>query len=279
MTAPTYQTIKLSRGKHHSPDEGACVMELASMLAGEEFSDHPMSVCPVIGALLRAHNDSIDDDRRQDLYAYVSRVVGSRSSGAVQDARAARLSEWDRQVRQRQREQSQPPWGLRTLNRLLRTMLIESHAHAFYRLPSTTTRPMPRCSRWSTSCWRSHRRGRASPPSAMHSTRSDHSRSPAGGDVGDRRPQHRSSEHIARVVHAGVDARVADHGRQHVERQRSERHHPPDPRRERDRSRRVSGGERVRMGHRDLPLGRHLRRRTVRSRAAADELDDDVHDR
>jgi hypothetical protein len=134
MTAPTYQTIQLSRGKHHSPDEGACVMELASMLAGEEFSDHPMSVCPVIGALLRAHNDSVDDDRRQDLYAYVSKVVGSRSSAAVQDARAARLSEWDRQVRQRQRGQPQPPWGLRTLNRLLRTMLIKSHAHAFYRL-------------------------------------------------------------------------------------------------------------------------------------------------
>lgn len=134
MTASTYQTIKLSRGKHHSPDEGACVMELASMLGGEEFSDHPMSVCPVIAALLRAHNDSIDDDRREDLYAYASKVVGSRSSGAVQDARAGRLSEWDKQVRQRQREQTQLPWGLRTLNRLLRTMLIESHPHAFYRL-------------------------------------------------------------------------------------------------------------------------------------------------
>ena len=39
MTVVRHQTIKLSRGWHDSPDEGACVMELASMPAGEEFSD------------------------------------------------------------------------------------------------------------------------------------------------------------------------------------------------------------------------------------------------
>jgi hypothetical protein len=134
MSPVTHQTIKLSRGKHHSPDEGACVMELASMLAGEEFSDHPASVCPVIGALLRAHNDSIDDDRRADLYAYAAKVVGSRSAGPVQDARAARLSEWDREVRERQSTHSHLPWPMRAVSRLLRLMFLDSHAHAFYRL-------------------------------------------------------------------------------------------------------------------------------------------------
>jgi hypothetical protein len=134
MTPVTHQTIKLSRGKHHSPDEGACVMELSSMLAGEEFSDHPASVCPVIGALLRAHNDSIDDDRRADLYAYAAKVVGSRSPGPVQDARAARLSDWDREVRERQRTQSHLPLPMRVLSRLLRLMFVDTHAHAFYRL-------------------------------------------------------------------------------------------------------------------------------------------------
>jgi hypothetical protein len=53
-------------------------MELASMLAGEAFTDHPRSVCPVIGAFLRTYNDSIDDERRQALYAYAAKVVGSR---------------------------------------------------------------------------------------------------------------------------------------------------------------------------------------------------------
>ena len=52
------------------------------MLAGEPFTDHPASVCPVIGSFLRAYNDSIDDRRRQALYEYASRVVGSRGPPA-----------------------------------------------------------------------------------------------------------------------------------------------------------------------------------------------------
>ena len=47
MTVVRHQTVKLSRGAHESPAEGACVIELASMLAGEEFSDDPVSACPV----------------------------------------------------------------------------------------------------------------------------------------------------------------------------------------------------------------------------------------
>jgi hypothetical protein len=101
MPIVSHQTIKLSRGKHRSPEEGACVMELASMLAGERFSDRPASVCPVIGSFLRAYNDSIDDFRRQDLYAYASRVVDSRSSKDVQRERAVRLSEWSREMSRR----------------------------------------------------------------------------------------------------------------------------------------------------------------------------------
>lgn len=98
MPTVSHQTIKLSRGKHRRPEEGACVMELASMLSGERFSDRPASVCPVIGSFLRAYNDSIDDFRRQDLYAYAARIVGSRSSKDVQRARAVRLTEWGREM-------------------------------------------------------------------------------------------------------------------------------------------------------------------------------------
>ena len=94
MSSVTYQTIKLSKGKHRSPGDGACVMELASMLAGEQFTDHPTSVCPVIGALLRSYNDSIDDRRRQDLYAYAAKVVGSRGTLTVERARSERLTAW-----------------------------------------------------------------------------------------------------------------------------------------------------------------------------------------
>jgi hypothetical protein len=96
-----HQTIKLGKGKHSSPDDGACVMELASMLAGEHFTDHPESACPAIGSFLRAYNDSIDDGRRQDLYEYASQVVGSRASAAVERARADRLLDWARERQSR----------------------------------------------------------------------------------------------------------------------------------------------------------------------------------
>ena len=95
----SYQTVKLSRGKHFSPHDGVCVMELASMLAGEEFTDHPQAVCPVIGAFLRAYNDRVDDRWRQDLYAYAAKVVGTRSTIDVERQRAQMCGEWARQTR------------------------------------------------------------------------------------------------------------------------------------------------------------------------------------
>jgi hypothetical protein len=78
-------------------------MEMASMLADEPFSDHPPSVCPVIGAFLRVYNDAADDDRRQDLYGYAAKVVGSRASEDVTVARAALLAERTRQMRKARR--------------------------------------------------------------------------------------------------------------------------------------------------------------------------------
>jgi hypothetical protein len=109
MSPVSYQTIKLSKGKHSTPEDGACVMELASMLAGEPFTDHPACVCPVIASFLRSYNDSIDEDRRQTLYAYASQVVGSRSSQRTQLARAERLAQWAEEMRRTRRT-----WFLRS---------------------------------------------------------------------------------------------------------------------------------------------------------------------
>ena len=83
----SHQNVRLSRGAHRSPDEGACVMELVSMLAGEPFSDRPETACPVIGAVLRAFNDLADDERRQELLECAAAVVGSRRP-ELEDARA-----------------------------------------------------------------------------------------------------------------------------------------------------------------------------------------------
>jgi hypothetical protein len=130
MSSVSHQTVKLSKGKHGSPEDGACVMELASMLAGEAFSDHPVSVCPVIGAFLRAYNDWIDDDRRQDLYQYASRVVGSRGDDEIQRARADRMAAWSGQSRRRGWTLSLLPAWLRGLGGVWRPPNEVLGAHA-----------------------------------------------------------------------------------------------------------------------------------------------------
>jgi hypothetical protein len=93
MPTPSFQTTQLCGGRHASAREGACVMELASMLSGERFSDHPRSVCPVIAMVLRAYNDGIDQERRQDLYTYAAAVVGTRDR-RMRRMRAERFAEF-----------------------------------------------------------------------------------------------------------------------------------------------------------------------------------------
>jgi hypothetical protein len=69
-------------------------MEVASLLADEPFSDEPHCVCPVIAEFLRTYNDQVDDERRQDLYAYASLVVGTRDETAVERRRADLCLDW-----------------------------------------------------------------------------------------------------------------------------------------------------------------------------------------
>jgi hypothetical protein len=92
-------------------------MELSSMLAGERFTDRPASVCPVIGAILRAYNDNTEEALRQDLYRYASEVVGSRTSFELQRRRATLALAWARdryavQARlRRQPPEPDPGWS------------------------------------------------------------------------------------------------------------------------------------------------------------------------
>jgi hypothetical protein len=75
--------MRITRGRHGSAQEGACVMELASMLAGERFTDRPECADPVIAAYLRALNDRLPHRVRQRLVPYAASVVGTRSSSQV----------------------------------------------------------------------------------------------------------------------------------------------------------------------------------------------------
>jgi hypothetical protein len=88
------KTASLRRGRHASPEDGACVMELASMLAGEGFSDHPRSVCPVIASFLRVYNDEVSDRDRHELLAYAPSTIGTRGDRRLQRRRHRRLLHW-----------------------------------------------------------------------------------------------------------------------------------------------------------------------------------------
>jgi hypothetical protein len=90
----SHQNVRLGPGRHPRPGQVVCVLELASILAGERFGDRPVSVCPVIGAILRAYNDNVDDRRRQDLYRFAADAVDTRRDYRVQRRRADAALAW-----------------------------------------------------------------------------------------------------------------------------------------------------------------------------------------
>lgn len=56
----------LARGGH-DPGRTACIMEAAAYVAGEDWSDEPACVCPVIAAFARGLNDDMPDNLRDEL--------------------------------------------------------------------------------------------------------------------------------------------------------------------------------------------------------------------
>lgn len=88
-------TITLRSGSHRSFDEGACLLEAASWVAGEPFSAYPECVCPVIAAFGRAWNDALPaDDRNRLLKPLIPLIIGTRSTPEVRDARAFMAADW-----------------------------------------------------------------------------------------------------------------------------------------------------------------------------------------
>jgi hypothetical protein len=64
----------LSPGKHRNPRTGACFMELASLLVGERWSDHPACTHPLLATLARNVNDHTSDAGRQRLAGLIPSV-------------------------------------------------------------------------------------------------------------------------------------------------------------------------------------------------------------
>ena len=99
-----------SRGRHSTVTAGVCLMELASVVAGEPFTDHPQCVHPALALAARVVNDQVGDTVRQSLVPLLPEMM----SGPRRDGRAgpvialscldtALARDDDRRLRARQR--------------------------------------------------------------------------------------------------------------------------------------------------------------------------------
>nr|MBA2643594.1 hypothetical protein [Actinomycetota bacterium] len=86
-------TLVLEHGSHE-PDGHFCVMEATAYIAGEPWSDKPKCVSPVIAAFLRSWDDSLDDDDRQMLKPYVTKVIGTKTTKRDEEKRAWMATDW-----------------------------------------------------------------------------------------------------------------------------------------------------------------------------------------
>lgn len=97
----------LSRGAHASPREGACVMEYVSVLAGEEFSDHPCCTDPLLAHVARQVNDATSPGARGELARLAPELIGT--AGVDARVREAVVQRCVRVARSRGR--ARWPWG------------------------------------------------------------------------------------------------------------------------------------------------------------------------
>jgi hypothetical protein len=77
----THDRYFLSHGQHDSPADGRCAMEWVAYLAGEEHSDSPACVSPVLRSFGISLNDRWDDAQRQKLRPYLARCIGTAGDG------------------------------------------------------------------------------------------------------------------------------------------------------------------------------------------------------
>src|SRR4051812_33649604 len=73
--------VKLAKGSHSSPQQGACLLEVVSMFANEPFSDHPACVSPVLRNFGINLNDQWGGAQRQKLVPFIPRLVGTAGDG------------------------------------------------------------------------------------------------------------------------------------------------------------------------------------------------------
>ncbi|HVW44020.1 MAG TPA: hypothetical protein VHC18_21980 [Amycolatopsis sp.] len=81
----------LDRGRHFGPRAGGCFMEVASVLAGERWSDHPRCTHPLLAEAVRLINDQVGDESRQRLVRLIPDVIGANRRHPVITAELVRV--------------------------------------------------------------------------------------------------------------------------------------------------------------------------------------------
>jgi hypothetical protein len=73
--------VPVAPGRHPVAGDEACLMELASALAREPWTDHPACVHPVLAAVARAVNDRVGEAAREWLAPLVPQMIGTADAG------------------------------------------------------------------------------------------------------------------------------------------------------------------------------------------------------
>lgn len=118
------EALKLEHGSHPDREDGMCVMEAVAWLAGEDHSDAPSCVSPVIRRFLIALNDRYQEEDRQRLKVLIPLVVGTVNP-ALEEQRRWMLVDWALRT-------AAPDW--------LRHLGMTSEADTLAALPEITSR-------------------------------------------------------------------------------------------------------------------------------------------
>jgi hypothetical protein len=98
MNIPDFIPV-LGRGNHAGPKTGACVMEMVSFIAGEQWTDNPQCVHNRIASVARQVNDFVSDDNRQVIAHMIPRFIGTDKI----DEKVTAI-QWDEQITEAMRE-------------------------------------------------------------------------------------------------------------------------------------------------------------------------------
>lgn len=79
MNIKDFGPFHLTPNNHPGPEEGMCVMEMVSFLAGEEWSDTPECASPLLSEFCMTLNDTQNQTFRDRLQTYVPCLIGTVS--------------------------------------------------------------------------------------------------------------------------------------------------------------------------------------------------------